>query len=132
MRGHGRGLECLDEVLSSLDENMFSFQEVVARVVQKLTGIYEETLFSNHFAVIKACIGKIRFEKKTDKIPVSIYTVDLIVSMGLLCYDAGKRLLEVTNIFLELQADDLWKTSYKSMDHSMNPDENPHLATMGR
>jgi hypothetical protein len=125
MGGHGRALECLDEVLSSLDENMFSFQEVVARVVQKLKGIYEETLLSNHFAVIKACIGRIRFEKKTDKIPGSIYNVDEIVSMGLFRYDAGKQLLEVPNIFLELQADDLWKTSYKSMNHSMNPDENP-------
>jgi hypothetical protein len=31
----------------------------------------------------------------------------------------------VPNIVLELQADDLWKTSYKSIEHNKNPDENP-------
>jgi hypothetical protein len=125
MGGHGRALECLDEVLSSLHVNAFSFQEVVSSVVKKLKGIYEEALFINHFAVIKACIGRFRFDKKTDKIPGSMYTVDQIVSMGLFRYDANKGLLEAPNIFLELQSDDLWKTSYKSMDHSSDPDENP-------
>ena len=45
----------------------------------------KKTLFTDHFAVIKACIGRL-------KIPGSIYSVDQIVSMGLFRYDAHKRL----------------------------------------
>jgi len=125
MGGHGRALECLDQVLSTSDDNSFSFQEVVSKVVQNLKSVYDETLFSNQFAIIKACIGRIRFNNKTDKVPGSIYTVDQIVSMGLFSFDEDSGLLEVPNIFLELQQDKLWRTSYNSMDHTLNPDENP-------
>jgi hypothetical protein len=61
MGGHGRALECLDEVLSSLDENALSFEDVVSKVVKNLKRKYEESLFSAHAPVIKACIGRFRF-----------------------------------------------------------------------
>jgi hypothetical protein len=125
MGGHGRALECLDQVLSSSNDDTFSFQDVVSKVVQNLKDVYEETLFSNQFAIIKACIGRIRFEKKTDRIPGSIYSVDQVLSMGLFRYDAELGLLEVPNIFLELQGNKWWRTSYASMDHTINPDEYP-------
>jgi hypothetical protein len=48
--GHGRALECLDEVLSSSDDNTISFQEVVSEVVQSLKHVYEDSLFSKEYA----------------------------------------------------------------------------------
>jgi len=113
--GHGRALESLERQLMVLDLQTTSFSLMMHNIRVDLEMKYPDWLehASQYKNILLAILVGYRFPSPTDLVPGTPFTVDHLVSLGLIRWNRGDQVLSTPYIWL-------WLLSSASHDNLLN------------